>query len=43
MGTTTKDNAINAFRKAWEHKKEAKLKFEQWLREKGIEGKVVAI
>lgn len=37
----TADNAMNALKKALEHKKEAKRKFEQWLQEKGIEGKVV--
>ena len=37
----TKDDALNALKKALEHKKEAKHKFEQWLQEKGIEGKVV--
>ena len=39
--TMTKDDALNALKKALEHKKEAKYKFEQWLQEKGIEGKVV--
>ena len=41
--TITKDKATSALRKAIEHKKEAKLKFEQWLRERGIEGNVVAV
>lgn len=41
--TMTKDNAMNALKKAIAHKKEAKLKFEQWLQERGIEGKVVAV
>ena len=39
--TITNDDALNALKKALEHKKEAKLKFEQWLQEKGIVGKVV--
>ena len=39
--TMTKEDAMNALKKALEHKKEAKHKFEQWLLEKGIEGKVV--
>ena len=39
----TKDDALNALKKAIEHKKEAKTKFEQWLQEKGIEGKVVTV
>ena len=34
---------MNALKKAIAHKKEAKKDFEQWLREKGIEGKVVAL
>lgn len=39
----TKDITMKALQKALEHKKEAKRKFEQWLQEKGIEGKVVAL
>ena len=39
----TKENMINALKKALEHKQEAKLKFEQWLQERGIEGDVVAV
>ena len=39
----TKENAISALKKALEHKKEAKKKFEKWLQEKGVEGKVVAL
>ena len=39
----TKENAICALKKALEHKKEAKKKFEKWLQEKGVEGKVVAL
>jgi hypothetical protein len=38
-----RENAVNALKKALEHKKEAKIKFEQWLHERGIEGKVVAV
>ena len=41
--TMTKDNAMNAIKKALQHKQEAKCKFEQWLQEKGVEGKVVAL
>jgi hypothetical protein len=40
---TTANNAMEALKKAIAHKKEAKQKFEQWLQEKGIEGKVVAL
>lgn len=43
MMADRKDHAVNAIKKALEHKKEAKLKFEQWLQERGIEGKVVAV
>ena len=39
----TRETAMNALKKAVEHKKEAKLWFELWLKEKGIEGKVVAL
>ena len=39
----TKENAISALKKALEHKKEAKSKFENWLQEKGVEGNVVAL
>ena len=39
----TKEMAIDAWKKALEHKKEAGLKFEKWLQEKGIEGKVVTL
>ena len=39
----TKENAINAIKKALEHKKESTLKFEQWLQEKGVEGKVMTL
>ena len=41
MMTMTKNDALNALKKALRHKKEAKQQFEQWLQEKGIEGKVV--
>jgi hypothetical protein len=41
--TTTTNNAMNALKKAIAHKREAKRKFELWLQEKGIEGKVVAL
>jgi hypothetical protein len=43
MATMTKDNAMDALKKAIAHKKEAKLKFEHWLQQKDIEGKVVAL
>ena len=39
----TKEMAIDAWKKALEHKKEAGLKFEKWLQEKGIEGKLVTL
>ena len=39
----TREEAINALKKAIEHKKEAKQWFELWLQEKGIEGKVVTV
>ncbi len=39
----TTDNAKKALKKALEHKKEAKQKFERWLKEKGIEGNVVTV
>ena len=41
--TITKDSAMTALKKAVAHKKEAKLKVEQWLQERGIEGKVVVV
>ena len=40
---TTKENAMKAFKKALAHKKEAKNQFERWLRERGVEGKVVTL
>ena len=43
MTTITRENAVNAFKKALEHKKAATSSFEKWLREKGIEGKVVTL
>ena len=39
----TREMALDALKKAVEHKKEAKRWFESWLQEKGIEGKVVAV
>ena len=39
----TKELALNALKKAIAHKEEAKHKFELWLQEKGIDGKVVAV
>lgn len=41
--TITKEMAVDAWKKALEHKKEASQKFEKWLQSKGIEGKVVAL
>ena len=40
MGQLTREEAIKALKKALEHRKEAGAWFEQWLKEKGIEGKV---
>ena len=40
---TTREKALEALKKALEHKKEATQSFEYWLREKGIEGKVVTL
>ena len=39
----TKENAINALKKALAHKKESTERFEEWLREKGIEGNVLSL
>ena len=39
----TKEDAMKAFKKALAHKKEAKNQFERWLRERGVEGKVVTL
>ena len=39
----TKEDAMKAFKKALAHKKEAKEQFERWLRERGVEGKVVTL
>lgn len=39
----TRETAVNALKKAIEHKKEAKREFELWLQEKGIEGRVVML
>ena len=43
MDNITKADALKAWKKALEHKKEARAQFENWLRERGIEGKVVAL
>lgn len=40
---TNKQDTLNALKKAIEHKKEATRKFEQWLQEKGVEGKVMTL
>ena len=39
----TKEDAMKAFKKALAHKKESKNQFERWLRERGVEGKVVTL
>ena len=39
----TKEDAMKAFNKVLAHKKEAKNQFECWLRERGVEGKVVTL
>lgn len=41
--TITKDSAMQAWKKAIRHKREATQKFENWLTERGIEGKVVTL
>ena len=38
-----KDQVLNAWKKAVAHKNEAKQNFENWLRAKGVEGKVVML
>ena len=37
----SKEDVLKAWKKALEHKKEARVQFEKWLQERGIEGKVV--
>ena len=39
----TQEQALNAFKKALEHKEKAMHQFEAWLKERGIQGKVVAV
>ncbi len=39
----TKESAMEAWKKALRHKREAKKTFENWLTERGIEGKVVTL
>lgn len=39
----TKETALKAWKKALDHKKESNLRFEKWLQERGIEGKVVTL
>jgi hypothetical protein len=39
----TRENALEAWKTALTHKKEASKRFEKWLQEKGIEGKVVTL
>ena len=41
--TITKESAMQAWKKALRHKREAKQTFENWLTERGIEGKVVTL
>ena len=43
MEKITKENALSAWKKALQHKKEAGQWFEKWLKERGIEGKVVSL
>ena len=43
MEKMTKENALSAWKKALQHKKEAGQWFEKWLKERGIEGKVVSL
>lgn len=40
---TVGENTKNALKKALEHKRESTRKFEAWLQEKGIEGKVLTL
>ena len=40
---TNRDDSLKALKKALLHKKVAAQKFEQWLQEKGIEGKVMTL
>ncbi len=39
----SKEDVLKAWKKALEHKKEARVQFEKWLQERGIEGKVVSL
>lgn len=39
----TKESAMQAWEKALKHKRKAKQTFENWLTERGIEGKVVTL
>jgi peptidyl-tRNA hydrolase len=43
MEEIKKEAALAAFKKAIRHKKEASKWFEKWLKERGIEGKVVTL
>lgn len=43
MEQTAKEKAIMAWKKALNHKREAGVWFEKWLKEKGIEGKVQSV
>lgn len=43
MEDIKKKNALAAWKKALQHKKDAGKWFEKWLQEKGIEGKVVTL
>jgi len=40
MKKVAKENAVKAWKKALSHKKEAGVWFEQWLKEKGVEGRI---
>ena len=39
----SKEDVLKAWKKALGHKKEARVQFEKWLQERGIEGKVVSL
>ena len=39
----TREKALDAFKKALEHKREESVKFEKWLQKRGYNGKVVTL
>ena len=39
----SKEDVLKAWKKALGHEKEARVQFEKWLQERGIEGKVVSL